>query len=318
MSEAPNQTKKPNRITNRITIISTVTIVFITGILYVSLSLTPSHYAAVLQDVLGMDYQPLAGKANLIRGDEYSVVTPYFQIAVNNDFERFNKFSPYNEDLRHFYGLPLADWALGFKPYMWGFWILDAARAFSLYHYLMIVAFITGHALFLSRLGLPFLYGLIIGGILFFSHHNQVWWSSNAPVLSLTVWLFIPFLSNWSIPIKFVTTFYIAMMALLGLLYPSWQISLVYVYFVLALCFRFDKFRLSNIAICLVGFLIAGATSYYYLQDTFMAMQNTVYPGNSKFGGGGARDYFLWAQLSPHSLIDNYFDPIFHRTSSNH
>jgi len=280
------------------------------GIVYVYFTITPSHYAVVLTQHLGMDYEPLFGEAREIRGDEYSVVTPYFQIAVNNDFERFNKHSPYNEDLRNFYGLPLADWALVFKPYMWGFWIFDAARAFSLYHYFMIVMFLVGITLFLQRLNLPIVYAAITAGVLFFTHHNQVWWTSNAPVLALTVWIVLPFLSRWSYTVKFFATFYIAMMALLALLYPAWQISLIYVFGIIALAFRRDQFKIVNLAICFFGFACACGLSYFYLRDIIPVMQQTVYPGNSSFSGGGALMPLLLSQFSPHSFIEKTFEPI--------
>ncbi len=283
---------------------------FIIGIVYIYFTITPSHYGVILNEFLGLDYQPLAGQARSIRGDEYSVVTPYFQIAVNNDFQRFNQTSPYGEDLRQFVGLPLQDWAIVFKPYMWGFWVFEAARAFSLYHYFMIVAFLIGITLFLNRLKLPIGYSAIIAAILFFSHHNQAWWSSNAPVLALTVWIILPFLYKWSYPIKFIATFYISMMALLALIYPVWQISLIYVFVFLALAFRRDSFRIANMTICALGFIAACGLSYYYLQDIIPLMQNTIYPGTKAYSGGSAARYFLWAQLAPHALIQSLFKPI--------
>ncbi len=291
--------------------------VILAGIVYVSLTLTPSHYGVILKDHFGLDYKPLVGQAQPIRGDEYSVVTPYFQIAVNNNFQRFNQTSPYGEDLRNFVGLPLQDWALVFKPYMWGFWVMDAARAFSLYHYFMIAAFLIGFTLFLNRLKLPLLYSVLIAGILFFSHHNQVWWSSNAPVLGLTVWILLPFLYKWSYPVKFLATFYLATMAILALIYPAWQISQVYVLGLLALAFRRDSFRFSNLVACGLGFLCACGLSYYYLKDIIPLMQNTVYPGNVAFSGGGAAKHYLWAQFAPHALITTEFNPIFFSARSN-
>ena len=284
--------------------------IIVVGIVYVSMTLTPSHYGVVLDEFLGLDYQPLVGEARAIREDEYGVTTPYFQIAVNNDFQRFNQTSPYGEDLRHFLGLPLQDWALVFKPYMWGFWILGAARALSFYHYFMIASFLIGFTLFLNRLKLPLSYAAIITAILFFSHLYQVFWSNNAPLLALTVWLIIPFLFKWSYPLKFLATFYISMMALLALIYPSWQISLIYTFIVLALVFRKECFTLANIATCGTAFVAAGGFTYVYLQDNISLIQNTIYPGQVHYSGGTSASYFLWAQLAPHGLVEKFFQPI--------
>lgn len=284
-----------------------VLILLIVGIVYVYSALSPSHYSVVLEKYLGLSDPPIAGKAKVVRGDEYSVVTPYFQIAVNNNFKRYNELSPYKEDLRFFYGLPLADWAIVFKPYMWGFWIFDAARAYSLYHYFMIAMFILGYTIFFRKLNLPLVFSCLLAGILFFSHHNQVWWSTNAAVLGLTIWIVLPFLFNWPYYIKFLTTFYLSLMALLALIYPPWQITLIYMFGIFALAFRKDKFRTVNILVSLFGFLLAGAVYYFYQQDSLALMLNTVYPGERSLPGGYLPRYYLWAFLAPHSLINKDF-----------
>ena len=86
-------------------------------ILYAVFHLSPSSYGYVLQQ-LGFDNPGLLlGSPIPIRGDEHSVVTPTFQVCVNNHFERFNTTSPYGEDLRTNLSFPLKDWGLLFKPY---------------------------------------------------------------------------------------------------------------------------------------------------------------------------------------------------------
>jgi hypothetical protein len=50
-----------------------------------------------------------------VRGDESSVLTPYFQIAVQNGLGERNATSPYHESLRSFYALPTKDWSIIFK-----------------------------------------------------------------------------------------------------------------------------------------------------------------------------------------------------------
>jgi len=257
------------------------------GIAYVYFALSPSHYSFFLKNHMGQyDYETIVGEAKGIRSDEWGVVTPYFQIAVNNDYQRFNQDSPYKEDLRFFYGLPLKDWALAFKPYMWGFFTLSDARGFSFYHFFMIASFIIGYTIFLMQLGLPLLYSSIIALTLFFSHHNQVWWTTNAPVFALTIWIIIPFLTNWHLGLKFVATFLISAAALFALIYPPWQISMIYLIGFFALAFRPERFRLGNLIVCFMGFALATGMCLYYLADIVPLLQNTVYPGDRSFNGG--------------------------------
>ena len=288
-----------------------LSLLLVVGVAYVYFALTPSHYSFFLKTHMGQqDYEPIMGQAYGIRSDEWGMVTSYFQIAANNDYQRFNQDSPYKEDLRFYFGLPLKDWALAFKPYMWGFFTLGDARGFSFYHFFMIASFIIGYTVFLIQLRLPVLYAAIIAVTLFFSHHNQVWWSNNAAVLALTIWIIIPFLSNWSLPVKFLSTFLISAAALLSLIYPPWQISIIYLVGIFALVFRPERFRIGNILTCFVGFALAAALCLYYLADIVPLMQNTVYPGDRSFNGGSSRTYYLWTLLFPHSLITPNYRPI--------
>jgi len=256
------------------------------------------------------DYKPIMGQAYGIRSDEWGMVTSYFQIASNNDYERFNQNSPYKEDLRFYFGLPLKDWALAFKPYMWGFFALGDARGFSFYHFFMIASFIVGYTIFLRQLRLPLLYSVIIALTLFFSHHHQVWWSNNAAVFGLTIWIIIPFLTNWSLLIKFIATFLISSAALLSLIYPPWQISMIYLFGIFALTFRPERFRIGNLLSCFIGFALAVGLCLFYLADIVPLVQNTVYPGDRSFNGGSSRLDYLWTLLFPHSLISPNYRPI--------
>src|SRR5205807_5871118 len=75
---------------------------------------------------------------------EWAFWTPFVQIAVNNEFERINETSPYQEDLRNFNALPLKDWGIVFKPQFWAFFVLPPATAFSLMHTSIFVACLVG------------------------------------------------------------------------------------------------------------------------------------------------------------------------------
>lgn len=88
--------------------------------IYVGNSWSPSSYAFALNNYFAyQDVQPTLGQSRAIRSDEWAVVTPLTKATVRNDFERYNKTSLYQEDLRINYGLPIFDWGLAFKPTMW-------------------------------------------------------------------------------------------------------------------------------------------------------------------------------------------------------
>jgi hypothetical protein len=68
---------------------------------YIGKTWSPSSYGHVLVRHLGYaDGGPDVGKLQLIRSDEWAVVTPLTQATVNNHFERYNRTSLYGEDLR--------------------------------------------------------------------------------------------------------------------------------------------------------------------------------------------------------------------------
>jgi len=122
----------------------------ITGLLilycitHILLAITPSSYALALQ-LAGQEVKGLFfGTPRAIRSDEWMVLTPYYQIVVNNDFLMTNSLSPYQENLRSFQALPILDWGLIFKPYHWGFFVLPPANALSLYYLFMTLSFLSG------------------------------------------------------------------------------------------------------------------------------------------------------------------------------
>ena len=119
----------------------------IIGLVYVSHSWSPSSYAYALSNHYGyQDISPTLGKPRSIRADEWAVVTPLTQATIRNNFERYNKTSLYEEDLRINYGLPIADWGMAFKPTMWLYGLTNPAYAYSFHWFAIFALFIGGHA----------------------------------------------------------------------------------------------------------------------------------------------------------------------------
>ncbi|MDQ3672670.1 MAG: hypothetical protein M3364_09600 [Actinomycetota bacterium] len=126
--------------------------VVVLAALYVALRLSPSSYAISLQQ-LGAAETPLLGEPQGIRSDEWAVVTPLFQIAVNNDFQETNATSFYGETLHTFIGLPLLNWGLLFKPLVWPFFAVSPDFAYSFFWAANIALMLVGWSLLLRVLG---------------------------------------------------------------------------------------------------------------------------------------------------------------------
>jgi hypothetical protein len=291
------------------------TVIF-ASFLWVFFALTPSHYAAALQ-MVGVDVQPLIGQAKSVRSDELGVLTPLFQQAVLNNFQRYSEVGVTREDLRGFWGLPLKDWAIFFKPYLWGFFFLPPANAFSLYYLTLTMAFLGGMGIFLHFIGLPTISAFLVSLILFFSHHNQAWWGSNAACLSLTVWIVLPlFLQKRSLIIT-IASFLTTAAALLGQLYPAWQISQVFIFASLIIAFRPDLLKGKRLASWMIGVLIGVMVTYSYLADIIPVMANTVYPGKALTESGGQSLSRLYYNLFPHFSSRPNFEIAFSQLTTN-
>ena len=140
--------------------------------IYVGNSWSPSSYAFALNNYFAyQDVQPTLGQSRAIRSDEWAVVTPLTKATVRNDFERYNKTSLYQEDLRINYGLPIFDWGLAFKPTMWLYGVLNPAYAYSFHWFAIFSLFIGGYFFSVEaiwcqqRNGCPFVVWLVFHGI---------------------------------------------------------------------------------------------------------------------------------------------------------
>ncbi len=254
--------------------------------IFVGNAWTPSNYSLAL-DRLGIgDQGPDWGTARPIRSDEWIVLTPYFQIAVNNQFERFNSSSPYNEDLRGVWALPLRDWALVFRPQMWAFFVVDPAYAYSFYFLVLTLSFLVGYGLLFRSLGIERRFAVVISLALFFSQFTQVWWSSNAGALALAPWPVVAFLSRRRWLVKLPLLAYTLAMWPLGQLYPPFMLAAGFAFAAMVLACRRDALRPGNLVVAAVSIVIATAVTLLYYADLFRVMQQTAYPGSRSMRGG--------------------------------
>ncbi|WP_116645205.1 hypothetical protein [Salinivibrio sp. HTSP] len=281
-------------------------------------ALTPSSYGAALS-LFGFDGEGLlAGTPRPIRTDEWTVWTPYIQMAVLNGFERFNEFSTYHHDLRGFNAVPLADWGLIFKPLMWPFWLLEPARAFALHHGLIIVSFLLGWKCLFKRLISDLnvdkahvsWYAAAVSVLLFFTGFSQFWWTTLGPVLAISPWLLLLILRWQHHALHYALLFYVACVWLLSHTYPPIIISIAYFGVMLLFVHQWRWWRVPKLqlvltaVVCLAG---VGVTLWYF-QDVISVMINTVYPGQ-RVSPGGQTSGLLWlSSLLPFIAHSRYSD----------
>jgi hypothetical protein len=269
------------------------------GVVYVSGAWTPSHYSIVL-NLLGSDQRPTLGLAQTIRSDEAAVLTPYFQIAVRNQFGPRDEISPYKEPLKSFWALPIADWGLVFKPHLWGFWLVPPAQAFSLYYFLQAAAFVAGFALLFRQLGATAPLALLGSLVLWASHFVQAYWTSNAAGFAFAPWAAVAFLAPLAWYWRFAAIFYATAVWLVGLLYPPFTIAGALAIGVLLLAFRRDALTVPRAAVAAAAVLAACAVTWLYFRDIAAIMQDTVYPGQRHSDGGGVPLPMVLAHVLPY------------------
>jgi len=259
-------------------------------------TLSLSNYGAVLS-ILGVaDSGPLAGSPQELPGLDLEpyIYTPMYQIAVNNDFERYNHTSLFDEDLRAFYSLPIADWGLVFKPNMWAFFVVPPAYAYSLLCLIAILLFFSGYGRIAQKLGLSSFTATCLVAGLFFSGFVFYWWLLFSSVLALFPWLVLLVLKERKRWHHYVLLYYGFCCWLIANFYPPLIIGLVFVAVILVITLRPNFFRSWELVGIGVIAILAVGTAVYYLWDAIGLIQGSVYPGDRRVHGGQGYSTTLW------------------------
>ncbi|MBY7924269.1 hypothetical protein KW453_18600 [Vibrio fluvialis] len=266
-------------------------------------ALTPSSYGEVL-NMMGFGKEGLVwGEPRAIRSDEWAVWTPYIQMAVLNGFERFNDLSYYHHDLKGFNAVPIADWALFFKPLMWPFWIFEPARAFALHYGLVMVLFLIGwkklafnglNDLELSEQKKCWL-AIFFSTLIFFTGFVQFWWTTLGPILALSPWLLLLVVRWRHSLIHYIAVFYVATVWLMSHTYPPVIISIFYFGLMLLFIHQSNWWSGSKFKILLtaIACLSSVGVTLWYFRDIIPLMINTVYPGE-RISEGGEGMTLIW------------------------
>jgi hypothetical protein len=284
----------------------TILVISLIGLVFVANTWTPSSYGLAYRFLGEGKLRPDFGRSRGIVSDEWMVLTPYHQIAVNNDFERFNKNSPYKEDLRNHFNLPLKDWALVFKPLLWGYHLLPPAYAYSLYWFLSFLSFIIGYCLLFQSIGINKQWALIGALLIFFSRFCQVWLTTHMLWIATSPWPLLVYIQPWSWRVKFPVLVYTCAVWLFSGLYVPGIIALAFALGILLVAFRPDALRAGSIVQGVSASLIAVGLIYVYFQDYLAVMQNTVYPGLRSSNGGTTPVALYLSQFLPYLAADKF------------
>lgn len=282
------------------------------GLVYVAgFAWSPSSYGLVLEQIGVTGQGPTVGRPRTIRSDEWAVVTPLTQAAVRNGFERINKASVYEEDLRINYGLPLADWGALFKPTLWGFFVLDAASAYSLHWFATMAMFLVGHALLFMRLGLAPVAAGLLGVALYFTGFTQFWWNEKGPVLAFFPWVVLTLLSR-RLPLaaQLLSFYWLTASWLMTNLYPPVQVSLGFVGGLLVVGWAPAWMQPRRLALLAFASIASAATAALYLKDYLRATAATIYPGSRTSGGGAVPWQEALSYVFPFSTFDGRYESV--------
>ncbi len=275
--------------------------------LYWIFALCPSSYALVL-DNLGFEENGLIlGEPRKIRSDEFAIWTPQVQIAVNNDFQRHNATSPYQEDLRTTYSLPLLDWGLLFKPQFWPFQITDPAHAYSFYHVIHAVAFLIGYYLLLQRFGFRREWSALSSIALFFSSFMQFWWASLGQHPAILPWVLLCFLAPWkAVPKTALLAYLFTVWMLSAQFYPPYVLALGMAGGLSILAFRPESISWRSIAVVGAAAAIAAALTGFYLEDALPRLLASHNHGGRQLRGGGVPFAAWFSQFFPFVSLDGF------------
>jgi hypothetical protein len=278
--------------------------VVLLALAYVSFRFSGSSYALALR-LLGEDASPAFGTPRPIRTDEWSVMTPLFQAAVNNDFHETNSTSFYGETFRSFIGLPLLNWGLVFKPLVWPFFLVSPALAYSFYWAANAALMLVGWSVLLRTLGFSRTVAGFTSVFLYLSPFVQVW-SGPGPQLSLFPWVVLAVVRTRSPGL---------LAAELAVLVPVWCISLFYLpglpplaFLAVALClaFRSEVFRVRRLAPALGGIGVGLAITFVYLSPVFRAFADSIYPGSRWVNGGDLSVWRIASQVLPGTTTEGF------------
>ncbi|HKZ10550.1 MAG TPA: hypothetical protein VJL61_07575 [Rhodanobacteraceae bacterium] len=221
------------------------------------------------------------------RGDEWSTYLPMLKQAYSEGFPERSTLKPYFEKLKWFIAIPHPDASLVFLPNYLAYWIVPGGAALSFQGFYYNAIFVLSVLWLLVNLGVKRRYALVCGFMLLFSQFYQVWWTSNFPVLGVSLLPFAIFTSRIRQPYKFVFLAWALGHLLFGEMYPPYILSIAIAIIPFILAARPDLLRPKEIAFAALAAGIALALYLALNWEYFRLVLHTSYPGQRINTGGG-------------------------------
>jgi hypothetical protein len=280
--------------------------VVLLGIIYVSQTWSPSSYGIVLRQLQAKDTGVVLGEPRHIRSDEWAVITSLTSASVNNHFERYNKTSPYNDDLRIAFGIPINDWGWFFKPTMMLYKFVNPAYAFSFHYFAVFALFIVGYTYLFRVIGAGRAPAILLAFCAYFTAYSQFWWTDKGVLFALygaamaSLFLQIP---KW---VRLLLFYWLLASMMLEMFYPPYIVSLAFVGAVFVLVYGKEWLRPVPFIGLLVAAGAAAGTAAFYLKDYLIATTKTLYPGGRVVMGGGVGLRQAASQIFPFAMFDGH------------
>ncbi|CAB3731320.1 hypothetical protein LMG27174_05826 [Paraburkholderia rhynchosiae] len=274
------------------------------GAIYVSQTWSPSSYGLVLRNLEAKNTGLVIGDPKPIRADEWAVITSLTAASVNNHFERYNKTSPYNDDLRIAFGIPIDDWGWFFKPTMMLYKFVNPAYAFSFHYFSVFALFIAGYTVLFLVTGATRTQAVLLAFCAYLTAYSQFWWTDKGVLFSLygaamaVLFLRMP---KW---IRLLLFYWLLTGMMIEMFYPPYIVSLAFVSVAFVLAYGREWLRPVPLIGLAVAAGAAAATTGLYLKDYLLATMKTLYPGGRSVMGGGVGLRQAASQLFPFATFD--------------
>lgn len=278
-------------------------------------------YHQILYEGTKPDENLILGVPRGIRSDEWLVNTPYTVAQSANNFKRYNDNIGDGLDMAIFYDAPSLHWTTFFKPLNNLFFILPLENAFALKWWLRGFLLLVSVYAFLSVLTKNRKVSILGALIVLFTPFVNWWYSTT--VLELITFscliLFFLYKQLHEISTKKRILYYLLMtyfaFCFILILYPPFQIGLVWGIVLLFLAFIIEKYGIKDYkslikemiilipSITIVFLLIIAF--YIDLKEPINLMISTSYPGDRVVEGGGYNIYKFFNYFYNYSLVRN-------------
>lgn len=279
-----------------------------------------TQFDGFVQPGTGSEYiEPIFGRSQAIRSDEWLVSTPSKLSAQYSDYGKFNEILRAEKT----YNLSASGLYKGYSglafPLQWGFYFLGAERGFSLMSSAMffLMLLISFEMCYILTKKAKRVVALLGACLIVFSSYNMWWsfvgWILTAQAAIVMLYYFLNTDKKLYRVLFGIGTAIFASSFILAL-YPAWQVPVGYLFLIILTWTvyssrdnikKFNKFDIGVFALCIVFMGSIIVTYLLDLREYMAAIVETVYPGRRYSYGGFALDKI--ANYIP-SLIFPYRD----------